>query len=109
VKKLITDVRERLRLSIYLQKIHINPEQYPIKSYYPFTLKILEQTGSLEFQSPVTFFVGENGSGKSTLIKAICQRCGIHTREETERRRFQHNPYENEFHLFLIYQYFFPN
>jgi ABC-type cobalamin/Fe3+-siderophores transport system ATPase subunit len=25
----------------------------------------------LEFDSPVTFFVGENGSGKSTLLEAI--------------------------------------
>jgi len=32
----------------------------------------------LEFDSPVTFFVGENGSGKSTLLEAIAQLSGFH-------------------------------
>jgi predicted ATPase len=85
-------------LSIHLQKIWIIPEKYPTKSLYPFNLKIFQITQSLTFQTPVAFFVGENGSGKSTLLRAICQRCGIHIWEETERRRFQHNPYENELH-----------
>ena len=84
---------------MHLQKICLNSKKYPTKSFYPFNLKILEETRFLEFQSPVTFFVGENGSGKSTLLKAICQRCGIHIWEETERRRFQHNSYENDLHL----------
>jgi predicted ATPase len=83
---------------MHLNKIRINPEKYPTNSFYPFNLKIFEETRFLEFQSPVTFFVGENGSGKSTLLKAICRRCGIHIWEETERLRFQHNPYENELH-----------
>jgi predicted ATPase len=83
-------------LSIHLQKICINPEKFPTKSFYPFNLKIFEVIQSLTLQSPATFFVGENGSGKSTLLRAICQRCGIHIWEETEKRRFQHNPYEND-------------
>lgn len=86
-------------MSSHLQKIRIRPEKFPTRSHYPFNLKILEATPSLTFQSSVTFFVGENGSGKSTLLRAICQCCGIHIWEETERRRFQHNPYENELHL----------
>jgi predicted ATPase len=44
----------------------------------------------------VTFFVGENGTGKSTLLKAICRRCDIHIWQETERSRYQYNPYEEE-------------
>jgi predicted ATPase len=86
---------------MHLKKICLNPEKYPTKSFYPFNLNIFEETRVLEFQSPVTFFVGENGSGKSTLLRAICQRCGIHIWEETERRRFQHNPYENELYMAL--------
>ena len=84
---------------MHLKKIQLNPKKYPTKSFYPFNLKIFENNQSITFQSPVTLFVGENGSGKSTLLRAICQRCGIHIWEETERRRFQHNPYENELHL----------
>jgi len=81
---------------VHLKKIRLIPEKYPTKFFYPFNLKIFEVTQSLTFLSPVTFFVGENGSGKSTLLKAICQRCGVHIWEETERLRFQHNPFENE-------------
>jgi predicted ATPase len=58
-------------------------------------LKFVKESASLEFQSPVTFFVGENGSGKSTLLRAICQRFGIHIWEDNERTRFQNNPFEN--------------
>ncbi len=80
---------------MYLKKIQLKSEEYPTKSYYPFNLKIFEETRSLELRSPVTFFAGANGSGKSTLLKAICQRCGVHIWQETERIRFQPNPYED--------------
>jgi len=30
---------------------------------------------SMEFTSPITFFVGENGSGKSTLLEALVHHC----------------------------------
>jgi predicted ATPase len=38
---------------------------------YPFNLPMVANFQPIEFQSPVTFFVGENGSGKSTLLEAI--------------------------------------
>lgn len=34
-------------------------------------IKAFQGVDKLEFQSPITFFVGENGSGKSTLLEAI--------------------------------------
>jgi predicted ATPase len=46
----------------------------------------------------VTLFIGENGSGKSTFLRAIAMACGIHIWENTERTRYQHNRYENDFH-----------
>ena len=38
---------------------------------FPLNLPVFSNFNSVQFTSPVTFFVGENGSGKSTLIEAI--------------------------------------
>ena len=38
---------------------------------YPFTLPVVRDLTSLEFNRSVTYIVGENGSGKSTLLEAI--------------------------------------
>lgn len=38
---------------------------------YPFSVPSVRALESLEFPTPLTFFVGENGSGKSTLMEAI--------------------------------------
>jgi predicted ATPase len=83
---------------MHLRCVSIIPERFPTKDWYPFNLDIFHQTGSLRFQSPVTFFIGENGSGKSTFLKAVCMKCDIHIWENTERVRFQYNRHENEFH-----------
>ena len=44
---------------------------------HPFTLPILADDLSLEFTTPVTFFVGENGSGKSSLLEALAWSAGF--------------------------------
>jgi len=44
---------------------------------HPFTLPILTDDLSLEFTTPVTFFVGENGSGKSSLLEALAWSTGF--------------------------------
>ncbi len=38
---------------------------------YVRQIEALRGVEEIEFQSPVTFFVGENGSGKSTLLEAL--------------------------------------
>ena len=38
---------------------------------FPFSVPALVGLGTLELESPVSFFVGENGSGKSTLLEAL--------------------------------------
>jgi predicted ATPase len=40
-------------------------------------VKYLIEGHSLEFDKPVTFFIGENGSGKSTLLEAIAVSYGF--------------------------------
>jgi predicted ATPase len=44
---------------------------------FPFTVPAVRSLTSLEFPSPVTFFVGENGSGKSTLLEGIAAAAGL--------------------------------
>jgi predicted ATPase len=38
---------------------------------FPFSVPSVRELGTLEFPTPVTFFVGENGSGKSTVLEGI--------------------------------------
>jgi predicted ATPase len=81
---------------MHLIEVKVFPEKYPTKQQYPFNLPTFQQTRSLLFRSPVTFFAGENGTGKSTLLEAICRKCGIHIWEGARRRRFKINPHEKD-------------
>ena len=42
----------------------------------------------LDFQKPITFFVGENGSGKSTLLEAVAVAYGFNPEGGTKNYRF---------------------
>jgi len=86
---------------MHLKKITLLADQYPTEARYPFNQEILRRTRSLEFRSPVIFFVGENGSGKSTLLEAIAQRCGIHIWKDRERFSYENNPYEDHLYQFI--------
>lgn len=46
-----------------------SPEQTP--EGFPFSLPLVQGLGVIEFDSPVTFLVGENGCGKSTILEAV--------------------------------------
>ncbi len=58
---------------MFLRSIELQAKALP--DIYPFTVPAIETLESLEFKTPVTFFVGENGCGKSTLLEAIA--CGM--------------------------------
>jgi predicted ATPase len=62
---------------------------------------VLQQTQSIRFSSPVTFFIGENGSGKSTLLEALAHRCKIYIWRGIERTRCENNPFEEQFYLYI--------
>lgn len=81
---------------IFLDKVSILQDQFPTKDFYPFNLKLLQKTKEIEFQTPITFFIGENGAGKSTLLKAIAIRCGIHIWQSDFTIRYEQNPYEED-------------
>lgn len=48
-----------------LRRRHSNNEGFP------WTVLVVAGLNTLEFHTPVTFFVGENGSGKSTVLEGI--------------------------------------
>lgn len=90
---------------MHLNKISLHPEKYPTDKHYPFNLSIFHRTKTMNFTSPVTFFVGENGTGKSTLLEAICTRCQIHIWRYNERTRFENNPYEKTLFRYLTVEW----
>ncbi len=83
---------------MHLTRAILHRDRFPTEAHYPFNLEVLQQTTSIQLNSPVTFFVGENGSGKSTLLRSVCRRSGIHIWEGVARARHKPNPYERDLH-----------
>ncbi|WP_067934264.1 AAA family ATPase [Alicyclobacillus kakegawensis] len=50
------------------------PQESPA---YPYKIPAFRGLSRIEFDTPVTFFIGENGSGKSTLLEAIAIQAGF--------------------------------
>jgi predicted ATPase len=91
---------------MHLTKVNLNPEKYPTREHYPFNLDLFQETRSIAFETPVTFFVGENGSGKSTLLEAITRKCGIHIWQGMHRPRFNASPYEKSLFRTISIEWF---
>lgn len=51
-------------------------------------IEALQGVSELEFNKPITFFVGENGSGKSTLLEAMAIACGFNPEGGSKNYRF---------------------
>jgi predicted ATPase len=56
---------------------------------YRAAIPALRNTESIEFQNPVTFFIGENGSGKSTLAEAIAVAAGFNPEGGSKNFQFE--------------------
>jgi len=71
-----------------------------IESYdeYPFNLPAVRGLESIEFERPVTYFVGENGSGKSTLIEAIAIKWGFNAEGGSTSFRFSTTESHSQLH-----------
>jgi len=76
-----------------------NPTLFPIKACtidwervepesYLRRIPSIAGVERLDFQRPITFFVGENGSGKSTLLEAIAVAYGFNPEGGTKNYRF---------------------
>ena len=58
----------------------IRMKKFPKGSCYPFNIpsvRYFKNGKEMNFEKPVTFFVGENGTGKSTLLEAIAVAYGF--------------------------------
>ena len=85
---------------MHLKKLTLHPEKYPTSSHYPFNLQVFNETDTVDFNTPVTFFVGENGSGKSSLLKAIANKCNIHI-----WKTYVSPAYDNNIYSDYLYKY----
>lgn len=70
-----------------LQRVYINWDKIDKYSYLR-EIEALKGLEYLEFQKPVTFFVGENGSGKSTMLEAIAVAAGFNPEGGTKNYSF---------------------
>lgn len=71
----------------FIQGISIDWNKIDRDSYLR-EIKAFHGLGYLEFQHPITFFVGENGSGKSTLLEAIAVAAGFNPEGGTRNYSF---------------------
>ncbi len=62
--------------SPFLTRIGLHDDRI-VPGAHPFTLPILADGLSLQFTTPVTYFVGENGTGKSSLLEALAWSTGF--------------------------------
>ena len=65
---------------------------------YLRNIEALSSVAEIEFNHPVTFFVGENGSGKSTLLEAIAIAYGFNPEGGTRNYNFSTYDSHSELH-----------
>jgi predicted ATPase len=62
---------------VHLRSVRVRRPADAPASRFPFDIPAVRELGTLAFDSPVTFLVGENGSGKSTVLEAIAAATGL--------------------------------
>ena len=55
---------------IHLRSVSLNRVR-TLPNGFPYDVPVIQNLDEIEFDSSITFLVGENGSGKSTLLEAI--------------------------------------
>ena len=74
-RKTVNKQDARVNKGIHLRSItRTGPGANP--GVFPFNIPLIESMTTLDFESQVTFLVGENGCGKSTLLEAIACSAG---------------------------------
>jgi len=62
---------------IHLKSLSVREFNERDAAAFPFYLDVVRSLREIEFNSPVTFFVGENGSGKSTVMETLA--CAVNS------------------------------
>ena len=62
---------------------------------YPFSLPLFVNGLHLQFDTPITFIVGENGSGKSTLLENLAEAIGFNTLGGNKNHSYQNSSADN--------------
>lgn len=91
-------------MSNHITSVTLNHDTFPVSDCYPFSLPIFNQTRQIQFEFPVTFFVGENGTGKSTLLEALALASDIHIWRKDEVR-YQANRYEKQLYRHITVEW----
>lgn len=63
--------------NLMIKKIYLEKDRIESFDKYPFNIEVVKNFEELNFDSQVTFLVGENGIGKSTFIEAIAVALGL--------------------------------
>lgn len=61
---------------VYLRSVKYIKDKHIDKERFPFNIPLIRAFEEVEFDSPVTIFVGENGTGKSTIVEALAASTG---------------------------------
>ncbi|MGC8658890.1 MAG: AAA family ATPase, partial [Desulfomonilaceae bacterium] len=86
---------------MYLKKITIENDRFPVRNAYPFNIGAFGKNQCLEIDSSIVFFCGENGVGKSAMLDAIARKCGFMPWGGSKIHRSHSNPYETQLANFI--------
>ena len=86
---------------LFVRSVALKRDLVPTFDEYPFNVPVIRALDELEFDSPVTFLIGENGSGKSTLIEAIAVACGFNAEGGSKNFNFETLSSTSPLHGFL--------
>lgn len=75
--------------NLIVKKISLERDKIESFEEYPFNIEVVKNFDELNFDSQVTFFVGENGIGKSTFIEAIAVALGMPAEGGTENFNYE--------------------
>lgn len=90
-------------MDLFLKYAHIPTElPEPDRTQFPFTIPALQNFRRLEFNSPVTFLIGENGMGKSTLLEAMAVSYGFSAEGGSLNHKFSTNDTHSPLHQVLF-------
>ncbi len=72
----------------FLVQVRLLRDRVPSFGEFPYTIPAIGGLDEIDFEHPVTFFVGENGAGKSTLLEAIAVAWGLNPEGGSRNFRF---------------------